>query len=96
MNFLISYDISNDRQRLRASQILEDYGDRIQRSVFELPDLDEAAWGKCWTRLQRRVELESGDSIRVYFLCEKCRKAIRIWSPDGGEAMVPEPSVLIV
>jgi len=95
MNYLVCYDIANDRQRLRASEVLEDYGDRIQRSVFELPRLESELWEKCWLRLQRRVNLEEGDSIRVYLLCESCRKVIKIWSPDGGTAM-PEPESVLI
>jgi CRISPR-associated protein Cas2 len=95
MNYLICYDITSDRKRNRVAKILKDYGDRVQLSTFELPNLDDQIWEKCWSRLQKRVELESGDSIRVYKLCESCRKVIQIWSPDGGEAM-QEPAQLLI
>jgi len=33
--YLIAYDVEDDKQRLRISNLLEDYGVRVQRSVFE-------------------------------------------------------------
>ncbi len=95
MNYLVCYDIADDRRRNRTAKILKDYGDRVQRSTFELPQLEDAVWRQCWERLQKQVELESGDSIRVYKLCENCRKVIQVWSPDGGEAM-PEPAQVVI
>jgi CRISPR-associated protein Cas2 len=40
-HFLISYDVSDDRRRSRVFDILSDYGNHTQFSVF-LCDLDEA------------------------------------------------------
>ncbi len=34
--FLVTYDIEDDRKRNKISKILEDYGNRIQYSVFQL------------------------------------------------------------
>lgn len=35
MFYLISYDIPDDRRRVRVAKTLKDYGDRVQYSVFE-------------------------------------------------------------
>lgn len=66
--YLISYDISNDKNRLKVMKALEDYGTRVQYSVFE-----------CWLRpkelerLKNRllplVNKKDWDSIRFYSLC---------------------------
>lgn len=32
--YLVAYDISDDRRRLRVSSALQSYGDRVQYSVF--------------------------------------------------------------
>lgn len=66
--YLISYDISNDKRRLKVMKALEDYGTRVQYSVFE-----------CWLRPKELAELQNRlfplvskkdwDSIRFYALC---------------------------
>jgi len=66
--YLISYDISNDKRRLKVMKALEDYGTRVQYSVFE-----------CWLRPQDLESLKKRllpllnpkdwDSIRFYALC---------------------------
>jgi CRISPR-associated protein Cas2 len=63
---VISYDISNDRRRTKAAKTLEDFGRRVQYSVFECrllpPEFD---------RLKKRLKpfvRESQDTIRIYFI----------------------------
>jgi CRISPR-associated protein Cas2 len=68
---VISYDISDDRTRTHVSNILADYGTRVQYSVFECR-IDS-------NTLERLVEMlkpfpECGDSIRFYYICEGCLK----------------------
>ncbi len=91
-NFLITYDIIKNKKRRLVSKILDDYGDRVQKSVFELPGLDDLIWKKCLERL-KKVELDSGESIRIYGMCEKCRKAVLILGE--GQAFY-EPEVYIL
>lgn len=92
MNFVIAYDISNDKKRLKISKTLEDYGDRIQESVFELTGIDNILWKRCQERL-KKIELEDTDSIRIYQICEKCRKTVQIL---GHGRAFHEPEVYIV
>lgn len=68
LNFIVAYDISKDRTRNKISKILEGYGDRVQNSVFELPELSERSWEKCLRKLKNisAVLFEEGDSIRIY------------------------------
>ncbi|MBW1990880.1 MAG: CRISPR-associated endonuclease Cas2, partial [Deltaproteobacteria bacterium] len=40
MFWVVSYDIVDDRRRLRLAKLLTDYGHRVQKSVFEC-DLDD-------------------------------------------------------
>jgi len=40
MLILVSYDIPNDRRRVKIAKTLEDFGDRVQYSVFEC-DLEQ-------------------------------------------------------
>lgn len=68
--YLISYDIPNDRHRLRIAHLLEGYGERVQYSVFEVW-LTEKQLAHIKKALAR--EVEEGGSVRIYFLCASCR-----------------------
>ncbi len=75
--FAICYDISDDRRRGRVAKILEDYGDRVQYSVFEVILDTEARLAKLKRRLQKVIDPEV-DSVRIYALCEGCRKKVEV------------------
>jgi CRISPR-associated protein Cas2 len=66
MFMVISYDIPDDRRRARLATLLENYGQRVQYSVFEC-----ILTGRQLQELRRRmVPLLSlaEDSVRFYFL----------------------------
>lgn len=63
---VISYDISNDKRRLKVMKTLQDYGRRVQYSVFECR-LEVAQLDKLKRRLKPLVR-ERQDSIRFYYL----------------------------
>ena len=71
MYVLVSYDISDDRQRTKVAGLLKDHGKRVQYSVFECR-LD----AKMLSDLTAMLEpFASGtDSIRIYQICESCLK----------------------
>lgn len=63
---IVSYDISNDKRRTKAAKTLEDFGKRVQYSVFECRLLP-AEIEKLKKRLKPFVR-EAQDTIRFYFL----------------------------
>ena len=63
---LVSYDISNDKKRLKVMKTLQDFGTRVQYSVFECR-LESMHLEMLKRRLKRLVG-ESQDSIRFYYL----------------------------
>ena len=65
---LISYDISNDKRRLKIMKALEDYGKRVQYSVFEC-HLRPKELERLQNRLAPLVNPKDWDSIRFYYLC---------------------------
>ena len=91
-NLLITYDIEDNKKRRKVAKILDDYGDRVQKSVFELPGLDDIIWKKCLERM-KKIQLEPGESIRIYKFCEKCKKIVTILGE--GEAF-SEPDIYII
>lgn len=81
MNVLITYDISEDKRRTKIFNILKSYGQWVQLSVFECPNLTDTQYAKLRSRLSKLIKPNS-DSIRFYFLCGACLcKVERI----GGE-----------
>lgn len=62
---LVSYDIADDRRRLKIMKTLEGYGSRVQYSVFECR-LKGGEIKELRTRL-RRLAAQT-DSIRFYFI----------------------------
>jgi CRISPR-associated protein Cas2 len=91
MNYLACYDISEDKVRLRVAKLLLDFGDRVQRSVFELPGLSSHLEERLHGRLGGLRDLGEGDSIRLYPLCNRCLSGIVIvgHSPCPPMALPP-------
>ncbi|MEO8083268.1 MAG: CRISPR-associated endonuclease Cas2 [Ardenticatenales bacterium] len=68
MFFVICYDITEDRRRVKVQKAMEDFGARVQYSVFEC-DLDDKALRRLRERLTRIIDARS-DSVRFYAMCE--------------------------
>jgi CRISPR-associated protein Cas2 len=88
--YLITYDIPNDKRRLKIAKRLEALGDRVQYSVFE-------AWltPKELQSLEKQVAKiidEKEDSVRFYVLCEACQKKVRV----HGRGEVTEPPGVVI
>ncbi len=71
MLVLVTYDVSTldklGRKRLRrVARACEDYGQRVQNSVFECR-LGEKEWVRLKARLLKEIS-EDEDSLRFYFL----------------------------
>ena len=73
---IISYDVTDNRRRTKLAKELENYGMRVQYSVFE-GDLDDLKLDEMCKAISGIIN-ESEDGIRIYRLCEKCMKTIRI------------------
>ena len=68
--YLITYDIVKDRTRVKVSKILEDYGVRVQYSVFE-SDMDEEELKTVLKKLKALIN-PAEDNIKFYNLCANC------------------------
>ncbi|GAA3748270.1 CRISPR-associated endonuclease Cas2 [Salinactinospora qingdaonensis] len=71
MHILLTYDVNTTtpegRRRLRSvAKLCEGYGQRVQKSVFEILS-DEPGLLKLLDRIMRTID-EEADSIRVYRL----------------------------
>ncbi len=71
MRVLIAYDVATttpegQRRLRRVARACEDYGQRMQKSVFEC-ELGATEWARLRQRLLEEADLKE-DSLRVYFL----------------------------
>ncbi len=76
MLIIVCYDITEDRRRLHVSLELENFGTRVQRSVFEC-HLEEAQLQELQKRLGAIID-ETEDRVRYYTLCPKDVGEIRV------------------
>jgi CRISPR-associated protein Cas2 len=61
---LVAYDISDPKRLARVARVCEDFGVRVQYSVFECR-LDEAEFTEFWLRLLSRID-EDEDRVVAY------------------------------
>ena len=69
--WIVTYDIANPRRLRRVAALMERFGVRAQKSVFECW-LDDAALQELQRRIQPLLNLRD-DSVRWYLLCADCR-----------------------
>ncbi len=94
MDYLISYDIHNDRRRNKVSKVLLDYGRRVQYSVFEIARLSPGDLERCVNRILPLLDLDRGDSLRVYSFCRDCSGRIVVYG--RGRPMVGDDALTVV
>lgn len=72
MRHVIAYDIEDDRGRARIATVLERYGMRVQKSVFECR-LEPKDRERLLRVLERELTRIGGaGNIRIYRLCADC------------------------
>jgi CRISPR-associated protein Cas2 len=70
MRYLVCYDITDDRRRQRVSELLLDFGSRVQESVFEYI-IDAPLADQMQKRLRKSIDAES-DSVFIFPICDAC------------------------
>lgn len=74
MLHLVAYDITNAKRLRHVAKTCEDYGVRVEYSVFEC-DLPEERFNAMWTELNALIN-EDEDSLLAYRVCGECVKKI--------------------
>jgi len=93
MMVLISYDVSTEtpngsRRLRRISKICEDFGQRVQYSVFECL-VDPAQWLSLRNKLEKEIDPKV-DSLRYYYLGSNWRRKVEhigaktTYDPEGS------------
>jgi CRISPR-associated protein Cas2 len=90
MNYVVAYDIVDDRRRYRVARFLEGWGRRVQKSVFEC-DLSAEELEKVCSQLKELLNLPE-DRCHIYRLCGECAgKCLAL-----GEAFEPAMNGTVV
>jgi len=90
--YVVVYDISNDRRRVRLHKRLQDYGSPVQFSVFEC--LLEEERHQAMLKMIRRTIKPTKDQVRIYFLCESCLQ--KVWTSAASREVLHETSCIVV
>lgn len=85
LTVILAYDISDNNARARVAAAVSTWGDRIQRSVYQLTladdDLDELL-----QRIEQLINVNR-DAVNVYVQCSTCDGKAR----HVGQAVLPTP-----
>jgi len=71
---IVSYDISNDKLRIKFSKFLSKFGYRLQYSMFEIRN-SKRILGIVEAEIRNRFEKRFGesDSILIFHLSKQCK-----------------------
>lgn len=70
MFFVVIYDIRDTRRLHRVAKVMESYGQRVQKSIFEC-DLEKTAFFRLRKHLDQIIDPDE-DSIKFFRLCGSC------------------------
>lgn len=95
MMVLITYDVNTAseggvRRLRRVSKLCEDFGQRVQNSVFECL-VDPTQWADLRRRLEKEID-EGADSLRFYYLGANWKR--RVEHVGAKETYDPESLLL--
>ena len=93
--YVISYDIDNDRIRNKIAKTLEDYGKRVQYSVFEC-DITGKKFDELYIKLANLMSGEIVGSIRFYQMCKNCAERISVLGCSSDPLTAEENNLFII
>lgn len=88
---MISYDVVDDKNRIKLMKFLKDYGERVQKSVFEC-NFDSQVYEKVKKGVEEIIDKRK-DRVRYYRLCKGCEERVEI--SGWGEVAEDEEFILI-
>ena len=91
--YLVSYDIAEDRKRTKIAKELENFGKRVQYSVFEC-DIDQRKLNELYERLVNLMSDVEDGNIRIYSICRNCKE--KLVTIGIAENNVKEDDVIVI
>jgi CRISPR-associated protein Cas2 len=89
---VVSYDVHDPKRLQRVGKSMKDYGERVLKSVFEC-NLTERQFQRMVARLEDIID-HVEDSIRYYFVCEKCVNNVEY--SGLGQAFAKDETIVIM
>ena len=88
---LVSYDISDNKVRTKFSKFLEQYGNRVQYSVFRIRN-SKRVLNNIMQEIEHKYEkhFTFEDSIYIFQFCEACEKKVKKY----GHAVYEDQDVI--
>ncbi|MDR3569716.1 MAG: CRISPR-associated endonuclease Cas2 [Syntrophobacteraceae bacterium] len=90
-HIVVTYDIHDRRRLARVAKISKDFGGRVLMSVFEC-SLTRSELDRFKDRIDAEID-HMEDSVRFYFVCEKCRRLVE--SSGAGSAFFVEEEIIV-
>jgi len=75
--YVVTYDISSNKRRVKVGNVLEAYGIRVNYSVFEI-EVKSKTQKKLLENELLKILNPKDDSLRFYNVCQECAK--KSWS----------------
>ena len=72
---LVAYDITDQKRLHKVAQICEDWGVRVQYSVFECR-LEADGFDRFWAELKEQIDTAE-DRLVAYKICLNCAREVR-------------------
>ena len=70
MVILVAYDIADPKRLHKIAKIMQDYGERVQKSIFEV-NLTKRSFSSMVRRVKNAIDPEV-DGVKFFPLCEEC------------------------
>ncbi len=86
MNMIVAYDIADPKRLNRVAKIIKDYGNRVQKSIFEVT-VDNKRFREMKSRIEHEIQPDE-DGVKYFPLCEKC--AVTVENIGDGVFIDPD------
>ena len=73
---IVAYDIADPRRLAKIAKLMLDYGQRVQKSIFEV-SVTPPVFHQMKTRVEDIIEYEE-DGVKYFPLCEQCSGTVEI------------------
>lgn len=74
---LLTYDITDDKLRTKFSEFIQQYGDRVQYSVYKIKNSDRVLNNIQLTINKKFAKrFSKTDSVYIFAICEGCKKKV--------------------
>ena len=93
--YIISYDITSNKLRRKIAKELENYGIRVQYSVFEC-NIDKTRLKEVYAKMVNLMKEVEDGSVRFYELCQNCEHKVHVIGCDHREEKYSREDVIIL